>query len=202
MNLNFNAGVGYAITTALINAQVNQSKVTNSNGGITIASNISEKIDFSVNYQINYNQVVNTRQNKANNNYLVHNIGARFNWIIKERFVINSTYSLNSYAGLGSDFNQTIMLWNGGIGYKLLKQKQLELRVSVFDILNNNNSIARNVTQTYIEDVRSNVLNRYFMFTATYSLRNFGSKTPTTPKETKTGGAQNPTPFGSFNSPH
>lgn len=202
LNLNFNAGVGYAITTALINAQVNQSKVTNSNGGITIASNISEKIDFSVNYQINYNQVVNTRQNKANNNYLVHNIGARFNWIIKERFVINSTYSLNSYAGLGSDFNQTIMLWNGGIGYKLLKQKQLELRVSVFDILNNNNSIARNVTQTYIEDVRSNVLNRYFMFTATYSLRNFGSKTPTTPKETKTGGDQTPTPFGSFNSPH
>jgi vacuolar-type H+-ATPase subunit D/Vma8 len=75
-------------------------------------------------------------------------------------------------------------LWNGGIGYKLLKKKQLELRVSVFDILNNNNSITRNVTESYIEDVKSNVLNRYYMMTLTYNLRNFGTKAPET-RETK-----------------
>ena len=69
------------------------------------------------------------------------------------------------------------MLWNAGVGYKFFKQKQLEVRLSVFDILNNNNSIARNVTESYIEDVESRVLNRYFMLTATYNLRNFGTAT-------------------------
>src|SRR5690606_10648084 len=132
INLNFFAGAGYAVTTALINDVVNKSKITNSNGGVTIASNISEKIDFNINYQVNYNQVINTRQNKANNNYLIHSVGARFNWIIKDRLVINTSYSLNSYAGLGSGFNRTINLWNAGIGYKVLKQKQLELRLSAF----------------------------------------------------------------------
>lgn len=183
LNLNFYLGGAYSVAPGLINNVVNRAKTSNANGGLTISSNISENLDFTVGYTLNYNNVVNTRQNVSANEYFVHNVNARFNWIIKERLVINSTYSVNAYAGLGSGYNQTIMLWNGGIGYKLLKKKQLELRVSVFDILNNNNSITRNVTESYIEDVKSNVLNRYYMFTATYTLRNFGTKAPE-PKET------------------
>jgi hypothetical protein len=178
LNLNFYLGGAYTVAPGLINNVVNKAQTTNANGGLTVSSNISEKIDFTVGYTLNFNNVVNTRQNVAQNQYFLHNISARFNWIIKERLVINSTYSVNAYAGLGSGYNQTIMLWNGGIGYKLLKQKQLEVRISVFDILNNNNSITRNVTESYIEDVGSNVLNRYFMFTLTYTIRNFGTKSP------------------------
>jgi hypothetical protein len=184
LNLNFYAGAAYTVAPGLINNVVNKAKTSNANGGLTISSNISENLDFTVGYTLNYNNVVNTRQNVSSNEYFVHNVNARFNWIIKERLVINSTYSVNAYAGLGSGFNQTIMLWNGGIGYKLLKNKALELRVSVFDILNNNNSITRNVTESYIEDVKSNVLNRYYMMTLTYNLRNFGTKAAET-KETK-----------------
>jgi len=175
LNLNFNLGGGYGVTPGLINNEINKSKTTNANAGIVIASNISSAIDFSVGYTFNYNNASNTRQNRANNEYFIQNISARFNWIIKERLVFNTNYVLNAYAGLGDEFNQTIMVWNAGIGYKLLKQKQLELRLSVFDILNSNNSIVRNVTVSYIEDVESRVLNRYFMLTATYNLRNFGS---------------------------
>lgn len=178
LNLNFYLGGAYTVLPGLINNVVNESKTSNANGGLTISSNISENMDFTVGYTLNYNNVLNTRQN-SKSDYFIHNINARFNWIIKGRLVINSNYSMNAYAGLGSGYNQTIMLWNGGIGYKLLKNKQLELRVSVFDILNNNNSITRNVTESYIEDVKSNVLNRYYMVTVTYNIRNFG-KAPVT----------------------
>ena len=183
LNLNFYLGGAYTVAPGLINNVVNKAKTSNANGGLTVSSNISENLDFTVGYTLNYNNVVNTRQNVSSNEYFVHNVNARFNWIIRERLVINSTYSVNAYAGLGSGYNQTIMLWNGGIGYKLLKKKQLELRVSVFDILNNNNSITRNVTESYIEDVKSNVLNRYYMVTLTYNLRNFGTKAPETKEE-------------------
>ncbi len=197
LNLNFYLGGAYTVAPGLINNVVNKAKTSNANGGVTISSNISENLDFTVGYTLNYNNVVNTSQNVAQNEYFVHNVNARFNWIIRERLVINSTYSVNAYAGLGSGYNQTIMLWNGGIGYKLLKKKQLELRVSVFDILNNNNSITRNVTESYIEDAKSNVLNRYYMVTLTYNLRNFGTKAPET-KEARPaheGGMGGP-PFG------
>jgi len=41
-------------------------------------------------------------------------------------------------------------------------------------VLKQNKSISRSVTETYIEDVQSQVLQRYFMLTFTYKLKNFG----------------------------
>ena len=61
------------------------------------------------------------------------------------------------------------------IGQKFLKNQAGELKLSVFDLLKQNKSIARNVTESYIEDVRNQVLQQYFMLTFSYKLKNFGS---------------------------
>ncbi|HAK79354.1 MAG TPA: hypothetical protein DCM71_21220, partial [Runella sp.] len=82
---------------------------------------------------------------------------------------INNTF----YTGLGQDFNLNFTLWNAAMGYKFLKNKAGELKVSSFDVLRQNNSVSRNITSTYIEDVRTRVLQRYYMMTFTYTLRNF-----------------------------
>ena len=60
------------------------------------------------------------------------------------------------------------------MGKKFLKKKAGELKLSVFDLLKQNQSITRTVTGAYIEDVQSQVLQQYFMLTFTYSLKNFG----------------------------
>ena len=61
------------------------------------------------------------------------------------------------------------------LGKKFLKNQAGELKISVFDLLNQNTSITRTLTETYREDVRSLVLKQYFMLTFTYTLRNFKS---------------------------
>ncbi|HEX6333173.1 MAG TPA: hypothetical protein VFZ78_03040, partial [Flavisolibacter sp.] len=66
-------------------------------------------------------------------------------------------------------------LWNMSIGKKFLKDRKGELKLGVFDLLKQNQSIARNITESYIEDVQSQVLRQYFMLTFTYNLRNFGT---------------------------
>lgn len=176
LNINFNAGAGYGTTPGLINNTVNLSKTTNANAGIKLSSDINENIDFLVSYAFNFNNSVNTSQNNSNNQYYIHNLNAQLNWTVAKRLVFNSTFSGSAYEGLSSGFNQSIMLWNGGVGYKFLKDYSLVVRISVFDILNNNKSIVRTVSETYIEDVESRVLNRYFMATLTYTLKSFGSK--------------------------
>jgi hypothetical protein len=60
-------------------------------------------------------------------------------------------------------------------GKKILKGQKGEIKVSVFDLLKQNQSITRNITGEYIEDVQNQVLQQYFMLHFTYNLRNFGT---------------------------
>jgi len=172
-NLNLNAGFTYSRTPGLINYAKNLSDNYTVNGGVTISSNISEKIDFTINYTGNYNTVNNTIQTQSNTSYYSQNASLKVNWLPYKGLVLNTNITYTSYAGLTDSYNQNFVLWNAAIGYKFLKDRSLEAKVYVYDILNQNRSISRNVTETYIEDSYTNVLKQYFMFNLTYTLRRF-----------------------------
>lgn len=174
-NLNLNAGISYSLAPGLINGEQNEAETYNYSGGLVLSSNISEKIDFTLSYTANYNVVNNSIQPQLDNNYYYHNAGARLNWIFAKSFVFNTSIDQTFYSGLTDGFNQDYWLWNAGVGYKFLKNQAGELKFSAFDILNNNNSVARTVTETYIEDTTSQVLRRYYLLTFTYTMRNFNA---------------------------
>lgn len=172
-NMNLNAGVTYARNPSLINATENMANTYGVNGGIVLSSNISEKIDFTIMYRGGYNIVKNSVSKNSDNNYFSHNAEARFNWMFYKGFVFNTSLQNTLYAGIAQGFNQNIFLWNAALGYKFLKDRSLEVKASVNDILNQNNGISRTVTDTYIEDSQTQVLKRYLMLTITYNLRFF-----------------------------
>jgi hypothetical protein len=172
-NLNFNWGLSYSHIPGLINNLVNYSNTYTLSPGITLSSNISDKIDFTLSYYANYNSVKNTLQSNANDNYFYHTASARLDWIFWKGFALHTDASQTIYTGLGSSFNQSYLIWNIALGKKLLKNQNAEIRLSAYDILNQNQNITRDVTETYIEDQRTNILQRYFMINFIYNLRNF-----------------------------
>lgn len=179
----FNMNVGQTITRspALINGAENINVTSNTNAGLVLASNISEKIDFTLNYSANYNIVNNSIQNQSNSSYLIHSFNARANYLPFPWLVMNTDISNSTYTGLGSGFNQSIWLVNAGIGYKFMKDDRAELKLSVFDAFKQNNSISRSVTESYIEDKTTQILTRFYMMTFTYTIRNFKAGTSKMP---------------------
>lgn len=175
-NLNLNAGMTYSRTPSMINMVENLANTYGVNGGVVLSSNISEKLDFTIMYRGGYNIVKNTISRASDNNYYSHTAELRFNWLFWKGFVFNTNVQNTLYAGIAQGFNQNIFLWNAALGYKFLKDKSLEVRFSVNDILNQNNGISRTVTDTYIEDNQTQVLKRYLMLTVTYNLRFFKNK--------------------------
>jgi hypothetical protein len=174
LNVNLTTGFNYVRSPGLINNISNFSNTYAVSQGLVVSSNVSEKLDFTVSYSGNYNVVRNTIQPNLNNNYYTQGITGRVNWIFGRGFVVQSDISNQSYRGLGEGYNQNFTLWNASIGKKFLKNNAGELKLTVFDILKQNNSISRNVTETYVQDVTNRVLTQYAMLTFTYTLRNFG----------------------------
>jgi uncharacterized membrane protein YgcG len=174
-NISINAGATFAKTPGLINNVLNQSKSYTYNGGLVIASNISEFIDFNVSYSANFNVVKNSIQPQLNNNYINQAAGVQLNLLSKKGWFVQNDVTNQQYSGLTDGFNQSYWLWNAAVGKKFLKNQQGELKLSVFDLLKQNQSIVRTVTETYVEDVQNQVLRQYFMLTFSYKLKNFGT---------------------------
>lgn len=174
-NFNLNAGISYNRIPALINDQKNLSDNYNMNGGFTFSSNISTKLDFNLTYAGNYVTVKNSLQSSLDNNYFYHLATFKLNWNIWKGIIFNTNVTQSFYSGLSEDFNANFTLLNAEIGYKFLKEKQLEVKITAFDILKQNNSISRTVTETYIEDSNAMVLGQYFLLTVTYNLKKVGN---------------------------
>lgn len=174
-NLSINGGLTYSNTPGLINNVKNISKSYTYNTGVALASNISQYIDFNLNYSINFSNVKNSVQPKLNNKYVTQSAGAQVNLLNKKGWFLQNNLSYETYSGLTSGFNQDYWLWNAGVGKKFLKNQAGELKLTVFDLLKQNQSIQRTVAETYVQDVQNQVLQQYFMLTFTYNLKNFGT---------------------------
>lgn len=187
--LNVNAGFNYSKLPGMINYQKVFTNNYAYNGGIVLASNISEFVDFNLSYNANLN---NSKSNSTTTNYLYQTIGAQVNLLNKKGWFVQNDVSGNVYSG---DLDQRFWLWNAAIGKKFLKNKAGELKLSVFDLLKQNQSIVRTVTENSITDSQTKVLQQYFMLTFTYSLKNFGVAKPSTNGERNFGGGR---PGGGF----
>ncbi|MDF2453239.1 MAG: hypothetical protein K0S26_2743 [Bacteroidota bacterium] len=182
-NLSVNVSGNYTNVPGLINTSTNYAKTATGALGLVFSSNISEKFDFTLSSNSSYSNIENTLQSNSNTTYLSQQSRLKLTINPYKGLVLQSEYTNTYYSGLTSAFNQSISLWNAGIGYKFLKDKQAELRLTVYDLLNENNSVTRTNTDSYIQDSQTNVLNRYYMLTLTYNFKKYFAKKEDTEPE-------------------
>ena len=60
-----------------------------------------------------------------------------------------------------------------------MKNNQADIRLIVYDILNQNNNIQRTNTDSYIQDSQTNALNRYYLLVFTYNFKKYFEKSST-----------------------
>ncbi|WP_162426508.1 TonB-dependent receptor [Pontibacter pudoricolor] len=173
---NFNAFgmIGFERRPGMLDEEVNYANTTNLGAGINISSNISEKVDFTISTNSNYNIVKNTLLTQ-DNNYFTQTTNLRYNWILLKGLVYRTELNHVYNSGLSQGVDPSYILWNMSLGKKVFKNQQGEISFSVNDVLGQNVSVQRNVATDYIEDVQSTVLQRFFMVTFTYNLKKFAS---------------------------
>ena len=173
-NMTLNGSVNYQKNPGMINNVSGITKTLNYSSGIIFASNVSQYVDFTLSYNANFNTAKSTLQPELANDYFMSRGSFALNLLSKSGWLLNTDISNQSYSGLTDGYNQSYWLWNMAVAKKILKGQKGEIRLAVFDLLDQNQSITRNVSETYLEDVITQVVKQYFMLTFTYNLRNFG----------------------------
>lgn len=175
-NINFNAGVNFQSRPGMYNYKKNKSNTYALTAGVVVGSSISPELDFTLSYNGGYNIIESTSALSQDYNYFNHSTQFEFNWIFLKRMVFNNSLRHLYYTGLGEGYDQNFLLWNAGLGVKFLKENRGELRLKVYDLLDQNKSVSRSIREAYVETTNTNVLTRYAMLTFTYRLKSNGNR--------------------------
>ncbi|MEH0156946.1 TonB-dependent receptor [Limibacter armeniacum] len=176
--INFSTGLSYSKKPGMVGGEANETQTISVWPGVSVSSNISEKVDFTISSYSGYNVSESTLQPELDNKYFSLNSSFDLNLLFWKGFVFNNKLNHMFYSGLSDDVEQNYMIWNMSLGKKFLEKNRGELKIGVYDLLNQNTSVGRNVTETYSEDTQNLALGRYFMLTFSYRLNKFGDDKP------------------------
>lgn len=169
--VNLSAGGSYTRTPGVINGITSVSSTVGPTAGVVIGSDISDNFDFTLSYMGNYNFAASSLLPGGNNNYYSHTASLRWYLGLPLGMYLDNRVSNVMTSGLAAGYDQNIILWNITLAKLFFARDRGELRLTVNDVLSQNKSVNRIVTDTYIDDTSNEVLTRFVMLTFSYTVR-------------------------------
>ncbi|MES2006257.1 MAG: outer membrane beta-barrel family protein [Bacteroidota bacterium] len=175
-NLNLQTNVNYANGRSLLNGVNNATTSTVFGETIKWTTNLKNNFDMNLSTSFSVNPIRNSLSTTQNTNYTTQSLAADFTLYSNNGWLMASDFDYTHYGNRPAGYNTTVFLITPSIAKQFLKNKAGELRLSCFDLLNQNKAVTSSASANQIVNSISNNLTRYFMLTFTYNLRSFGGQ--------------------------
>lgn len=168
--------MNYAYNNGFIDGQLFTSHSYTFNPGLNLSYEIKDKFTIKPSYRLGYSfsRYTNYSTNKVNtaNQSLKLELT---NYLFQSRLVFGNDFEYNTNSNIAPGFKKDFYFWNTSLGYSFYN-KQFTAKIKVYDLLNQNQSVRRTITDSYFEDREDLILKRYIMFSLSMKLNKFAGK--------------------------
>ena len=169
-NMNYNYNNGF------VDGQSFTSSSYNLNPGLNLVYEIKDKMTIKPSYRLGYSFSNYTNYNLKSVNTANQSLKLELtNYLLKGNFVFGNDFEYNTNSNIAPGFKKDFYFWNTSLGYSFYK-KQFTAKVKIYDVLNQNQSVKRTITDSYFEDREDLILKRYVMFSISMKLNKFAGK--------------------------
>lgn len=138
--------------------------------------NLKDVLNLRASYGINFSSSRYTNYRIDETNTSRQNLSLRVtNYFFSKNLFFSNDFTFTKNSNIGSDFRRNSYFWNSSMNYQFLN-KQMMLKLSVNDLLNQRQNATRTIGDNYVEDREELVLKRYFMLSLIVNLNSFGDK--------------------------
>lgn len=170
--LNIKVSALYSRIPTWVNDQKSFSNSLRLDQGFKLSSNISEKFDFTISSQTQYSVSNNTNLKSTGSKYLSQKNSMSVYWNFLRHFILKTNTNFVSNNNITNSSVETSWLLDIGLSSKVFKNKRGEISLVAYDILNQTNERFHRVNDLYTTDSYSKTLNRFYMLSFTYKIRN------------------------------
>jgi hypothetical protein len=173
-SINFGVNGGYNKGAQFINGAKNDINTLRVGPDVRLDMVLTSKFDLAITAGYDYNSSKYSLQSANNTKYFTQTYGADMNWQLPKQFYFATEFTYTINTNRAQNFNTSVPLWNASISKLFLRYNRGELKLTAFDLLNQNIGISRTSNSNYIEDRKVVTLQRYFLLSFTFSLTRTG----------------------------
>lgn len=170
--LNINVSANYTHNPTLVNDQKSFSNSLNLNQGLKLSSNISDKLDFTISSRTHYSVSSNTNLKTSSSKYFSQTNSFSLYWNFIKSFILKTNTNFENKNNISTNNIENNWLLDIGISSKVFKNKRGEISLVAYDILNQTSERTHQVRDLYTIDNYSKKLNKFYMLSFTYKIRN------------------------------
>lgn len=170
LNLDLNTNIGSGPFS--INGQNGISNNTGVGGGFTINYNINDIIDISPKYNLDYTKNTYENVDYRDINIFNHRFQGDFTVYLPWDMEFQNDLTYRYIPQVTPGFRKSSVIWHAALNKKILAGKKVTLRLSAYDILDQNIDFYRYVNFNTTVDGQSKTLSRYLMLSVIYDFRN------------------------------
>jgi hypothetical protein len=166
-----NANISYTNTQNYIDISLIDVNRWTRAGGITFSNLNSKVLEYNLGGQWTSTGNYYKENEDLDQNTLLSTYFIDVTLTLWKKWKLQGNFDYNLYSDDQFSENQALPLLGFSISRFIMSKDRGQLKFSVFDALDENRGISRTTDLNYIQEVRSNSIGRYAMFSFIYSIR-------------------------------